>query len=35
LARSSWSRAGSKLKEAQKHNVQVVDEEAWLKLISG
>ena len=26
--------AGSKLKEAQKHNVQVMDEEAWLKLIS-
>jgi len=25
--------AGSKLKEAQKHNVQVMDEEAWLKLI--
>ena len=27
--------AGSKLKEAQKHNVQVMDEDAWLKLISG
>jgi DNA ligase (NAD+) len=27
--------AGSKLKEAQKHNVQVLDEEAWLKLIGG
>jgi DNA ligase (NAD+) len=26
--------AGSKLKEAQKHNVQVMDEDAWLKLIS-
>jgi DNA ligase (NAD+) len=26
--------AGSKLKDAQKHNVQVMDEEAWLKLIS-
>jgi DNA ligase (NAD+) len=26
--------AGSKLKEAQKHNVTVMDEEAWLKLIS-
>ncbi len=26
--------AGSKLKEAQKHNVQVLDEDAWLKLIS-
>jgi len=25
--------AGSKLKEAQKHNVQVMDEEAWLTLI--
>ena len=25
--------AGSKLKEAQKHNVQVMDEDAWLKLI--
>jgi len=25
--------AGSKLKDAQKHNVQVMDEEAWLKLI--
>ena len=25
--------AGSKLKEAQKHNVQVLDEDAWLKLI--
>jgi len=27
--------AGSKLKEAQKHNVQVLDEDGWLKLISG
>jgi DNA ligase (NAD+) len=27
--------AGSKLKEAQKHNVQVLDEDSWLKLISG
>jgi len=26
--------AGSKLKEAQKHGVQVMDEDAWLKLIS-
>jgi DNA ligase (NAD+) len=26
--------AGSKLKEAQKHNVQVLDEDQWLKLIS-
>jgi DNA ligase (NAD+) len=26
--------AGSKLKEAQKHNVQVLDEDAWLELIS-
>ena len=26
--------AGSKLKEAQKHNVQVMDEDAWLKLIA-
>jgi DNA ligase (NAD+) len=26
--------AGSKLKEAQKHNVHVLDEDAWLKLIS-
>jgi len=25
--------AGSKLKEAQKHGVQVMDEDAWLKLI--
>jgi hypothetical protein len=25
--------AGSKLKEAQKHNVPVMDEDAWLKLI--
>ena len=25
--------AGSKLKEAQKHNVRVLDEDAWLKLI--
>ncbi len=25
--------AGSKLKEAQKHNVQVLDEDGWLKLI--
>ena len=27
--------AGSKLKDAQKHKVQVLDEDAWLKLISG
>jgi DNA ligase (NAD+) len=27
--------AGSKLKDAQKHNVQVMDEDAWLKLIAG
>jgi DNA ligase (NAD+) len=27
--------AGSKLKEAQKHGVEVMDEDAWLKLISG
>ena len=27
--------AGSKLKEAQKHDIQVMDEEAWLRLISG
>ncbi len=26
--------AGSKLKDAQKHNVQVLDEDAWLRLIS-
>ena len=26
--------AGSKLKDAQKHNVQVMDEDSWLKLIS-
>ena len=26
--------AGSKLKDAQKHNVQVMDEDEWLKLIS-
>jgi DNA ligase (NAD+) len=26
--------AGSKLKDAQKHGVQVLDEDAWLKLIS-
>ena len=26
--------AGSKLKDAQKHNVQVLDEDAWLQLIS-
>jgi len=26
--------AGSKLKEAQKHKVQILDEDAWLKLIS-
>ena len=26
--------AGSKLKEAQKHGVEVIDEDAWLKLIS-
>jgi DNA ligase (NAD+) len=27
--------AGSKLKDAQKHGVQIMDEDAWLKLISG
>ncbi len=27
--------AGSKLKDAQKHNVEVIDEDAWLKLIGG
>jgi DNA ligase (NAD+) len=27
--------AGSKLKDAQKHGVQVMDEDAWLKLIGG
>lgn len=27
--------AGSKLKEAQKHGVDVIDEDAWLKLIGG
>jgi DNA ligase (NAD+) len=27
--------AGSKLKDAQKHNVQVMDEDAWLALIGG
>ncbi len=27
--------AGSKLAEAQKHGVQVIDEDAWLKLIGG
>jgi DNA ligase (NAD+) len=27
--------AGSKLKDAQKHNVQVMDEDQWLKLIGG
>jgi DNA ligase (NAD+) len=27
--------AGSKLKEAAKHEVQVIDEDAWLKLIEG
>jgi DNA ligase (NAD+) len=27
--------AGSKLKDAQKHNVQILDEDAWLKLIGG
>ena len=26
--------AGSKLKDAQKHNVEVIDEDGWLKLIS-
>ena len=26
--------AGSKLKEAKKHGVEVLDEDAWLKLIS-
>ena len=29
------SGAGSKLKEAQKHNVEVLDEDGWLKLIGG
>jgi len=27
--------AGSKLAEAKKHNVEVLDEDAWLKLIGG
>ncbi|HRK70826.1 MAG TPA: NAD-dependent DNA ligase LigA [Micropepsaceae bacterium] len=27
--------AGSKLKDAQKHSVQVIDEDAWLKMIEG
>ena len=27
--------AGSKLKDAEKHGVQVIDEEAWLKLVRG
>jgi DNA ligase (NAD+) len=27
--------AGSKLSEAEKHGVKVIDEEAWLKLIAG
>ncbi len=27
--------AGSKLKDAQKHNVQVMDEDAWLALVGG
>jgi len=27
--------AGSKLGEAQKHGVKVIDEDAWLKLIDG
>ncbi|MEJ0026672.1 MAG: NAD-dependent DNA ligase LigA [Rhizomicrobium sp.] len=27
--------AGSKLADAQKHNVQVIDEDAWLKMIEG
>jgi DNA ligase (NAD+) len=27
--------AGSKLKDAQKHNVEVIDEDAWLKMIEG
>jgi len=27
--------AGSKLAEAQKHNVKVIDEDAWLKMIEG
>ena len=27
--------AGSKLKEAEKHGVRVIDEDAWLKLIEG
>ncbi len=27
--------AGSKLKEAEKHGVTVIDEDAWLKLVGG
>jgi DNA ligase (NAD+) len=27
--------AGSKLTEAQKHNVKVIDEDTWLKMIEG
>jgi len=27
--------AGSKLTEAQKHGVKVIDEDAWLKMIEG
>jgi DNA ligase (NAD+) len=27
--------AGSKLSEAQKHGVKVIDEDAWLKMIAG
>jgi DNA ligase (NAD+) len=27
--------AGSKLKEAQKHDVEIMDEDSWLRLISG
>jgi DNA ligase (NAD+) len=27
--------AGSKLAEAEKHGVKVIDEDAWLKLIDG
>jgi DNA ligase (NAD+) len=27
--------AGSKLKEAEKHGVRVIDEDTWLKLVGG
>jgi DNA ligase (NAD+) len=27
--------AGSKLKDAEKHGVPVIDEDAWLKLVGG